>query len=110
MAIITRANAKTLLNITDTSKDERIDLLIPIIENYIIKYCNNEFSDSGVQVFPIGIRTAVISMLAFHLDQSKVSGVQSESIGDYSVTFGSGGDYPAHILKGLKTYCRASYV
>lgn len=39
--IATLAEIKTLLQISDTSKDDLINMLIPIVENDIIEYTNN---------------------------------------------------------------------
>ena len=43
MPLITLNEAKTLLQINTTTYDSLILMLIPIIENEIIEYCNNEF-------------------------------------------------------------------
>lgn len=42
--IATRSEIKTLLQITDTSKDSLIDALIPIVQDEIVEYCNSHFS------------------------------------------------------------------
>lgn len=41
--ILTRDEVKNLLNISDTSKDNLIDLNIPIVEEAIRQYCRNDF-------------------------------------------------------------------
>jgi hypothetical protein len=43
--IITLNETKSLLQITDTTKDTLITNLIPIVEQAICDYCNNEFID-----------------------------------------------------------------
>lgn len=43
MAIITLAEVKTLLQISDSSKDSLITALIPIVQSFITSYCNNYF-------------------------------------------------------------------
>lgn len=43
--IITRTEAKALLNITASTWDSFIDMQIPIIEQIVCDYCNNDFPD-----------------------------------------------------------------
>lgn len=52
MAIITRAKVKTLLQIADatTTYDDLIDELIPIVQDFIVDYCNNSFKDINVRM------------------------------------------------------------
>ena len=46
--ITTVSTVKTLLNITDSSYDTRIAMLLPMVENDLIEYCNNAFLNTGV--------------------------------------------------------------
>ena len=48
MAIITQAKVKTLLQIADTTYDDLIDELIPIVQDFIVDYCNNSFKDNNI--------------------------------------------------------------
>ena len=41
--IITVDEVKTLLEITGTSKDKIIENLIPLVQDFVLTYCNNEF-------------------------------------------------------------------
>jgi hypothetical protein len=50
MAIATREEIKTLLQITGTDQDALIDALIPIMTDFIHRYCNNDFLDRNVEV------------------------------------------------------------
>lgn len=43
--IITRTEAKALLNITASTYDSFIDMQIPLVEQTICDYCNNDFVD-----------------------------------------------------------------
>lgn len=42
--IATRTEIKGLLQITDSSKDAIIDLLIPVVQDEIVDYCNSHFA------------------------------------------------------------------
>jgi len=50
MAVITLAQYKTLLGVTDTdaTRDARINALIPQVEGDIVEYCNNDFTNSDI--------------------------------------------------------------
>lgn len=41
--IETRTNIKTIMNISGTTYDSKIDLLLPIVESLIHEYCRNHF-------------------------------------------------------------------
>ena len=51
MPIITRAKARTILQIKDSDSpyDDVIDELIPAIQDWIVEYCNNNFLDDRVE-------------------------------------------------------------
>lgn len=106
MAIITLAEVKTLLSITDSSKDTLITALIPIVEDFVTKYCNDDFTDEdGVTSFPAGLKLPTAQLIKFQMDYK---GVSSESIGDYSVSFF--GNIPDGIKSMLRPYKKLKFV
>lgn len=48
--IATRSEIKTLLQISDSTKDTLIDALIPIVQDEIVEYCGNHFEKTIVMV------------------------------------------------------------
>ncbi|MEW6507189.1 MAG: phage head-tail connector protein [Bacteroidota bacterium] len=72
----------------------------------------NESVDSEVVTlitvvkFPKGIKLPVAKLIGFHLDPKNAKGVQSESLGDHSISFQSGGNYPQSLLNDLIPYRR----
>jgi len=52
--IITRTEAKSLLQITNTDNDSFIDMNLPIIEQVICDYCNTDFIDKQFDYFSSG--------------------------------------------------------
>jgi hypothetical protein len=106
MAIITKDEVKTLLNISDTSKDDFITAMIPITEDFVIRYCNNDFTDAdSVTTFSAGLKLPVVQLIKFAMEYK---GVSSEGIGDYSVSFF--GAIPESIRTGLKPYKKLKFV
>lgn len=106
MAVITLEDAKVLLQITGTSKDDLIELLIPRIEAFIRKECNQAFT-----TWPDGIDLVAAQMIGFQMSQMAGGGgsigLQSESQGEYSYTRGQGGAngaYPDSIMKALSQW------
>lgn len=111
MAVITTDEVKVFLQISDTSKDDLIDALIPVIQDNIIEYCNDDFTVNSVQTFPTGMKLPAAQMIGH--DMAIMSGgggsigMQSESQGEYSYTRsnqGSVGEYPQSILASLNKW------
>ena len=94
MDFITLEEAKTLLSITDTSKDDWLNLTIPIVEDEIREYCNNDFLDN----FPVAYKGVLVDMLKYRIDGKQ--GKTSESLSRHSVSFDT--DYPKDLMKKLK--------
>lgn len=109
MAIISNEEVKKILQITDDSKDDAIDLLIPAVQDFIKTYCNNSFLNSeGEESFPAGLKLPAAKMIGIDLNKKILSGTQSESLGDHSISFT--GDYPASILKALNLYRKVKFI
>lgn len=80
-------------------KSERISELIPLVEDWIRGYCQDDFKDAnGVDDFPIGYSLIAIKMIEFNLYQK--AGYASEGLSRHSVSFAT--DYPSNITKGLR--------
>jgi hypothetical protein len=109
MSFISNEEVKKILQITDASKDDAIDLLIPAVQDFIKTYCNNSFLNSeGAESFPDGLKLPVAKMIGIDLNKKILSGTQSESLGDHSISFT--GDYPASILKTLNHYRKVKFI
>jgi uncharacterized repeat protein (TIGR02543 family) len=106
---------KTLLQITGTTKDDLIAMLIPIVQDDIILYTNNLFADEdGVSDWPQGIKLPAAEMIGYQMAVMSGGGasigMQSESQGGYSYSRGSGPEvkgesgYPVSIEKKLNKW------
>lgn len=99
MPITTLQKVKTILNLSGTNKDEAIDLLIPLVGDWIQQYCNNDFkNEEDESVYPPGYELIAIKMIEYNLNQK--TGITQESLSRHSVSFSD--DYPKSIVKGLK--------
>lgn len=99
MPITTLQKVKSSLQISGTNKDTVITELIPLVEDWIKGYCNNEYKTvDDKDAFPPGYELIAIKMIEYNLNQK--SGVSAESLSRHSVTFTE--DYPKSITKGLK--------
>ena len=89
-------NIKLLLGITDSSKDELLNLLIEQSQEEAVNYTNNEDIAS--------LKNAILSMVVFKYNRLGSEGVDRES---YSgVTFDYSSDYPDSIIRELKAHRR----
>ena len=103
MAITTLTEVKALNQISGSTYDTTITVLIPLISDFIVTYCRmteNEIERNS------GLRIAAAQMIKHQL--TKPSSVTAESIGDYSVSYNS--DYPDYIMRILDTYKQTNYV
>lgn len=89
------ATVKTILQITDTSKDDILRTLIPIIEDIVAKYCGvSEFSKLSVgALFPMAglVRYAMENPI----------GARSETVGPDKTEYG---EFPNALLKLLDNF------
>lgn len=111
--ITTLEKVKTILSITVSTHDALITELIPLVEDDYLSIRNKPFEqdESGeevVIVYPTGAEMTAIDMIGFRLAKKyKKSGIKSESLGDYSVTFdmtNSKYGYPADIESRIRRY------
>lgn len=118
--IVSREFVKNWLSITDTSKDFKIDALIPVVESdYLrIRNCAWETDPVGNIKYPNGSDVTAAEMIGYRLSKinnSSDGNVSSEKIGSYSVSFDSsnltretiaGGGYPLAISSSIQSFVR----
>jgi hypothetical protein len=113
MAIITTEKVKQYLDITDTTYDAKIALLIPVMEAWVKKYTNNTMLDAdGLDEYPTGIDYPVALLIGYELKErlSKKSGVSSESLGDWSASYSEiQSGYPNSILSLFKPFRQITF-
>lgn len=101
--LITNTEVKAILQLSGSTYDTVIDVMIPIAEDYALNYCNiSEYSGS---VSP-GIKLPLAQMINYQIH--KPSNVTSETIGNYSVSYTN--SYPKSILDGLRPYRRIKFI
>ena len=105
MAIVTLAEVKTLLQISDTSSDTLITTLIPLVEGTIRNYTHQNWQDSpAIPSWQAWMKIPASSMIGYQLNQgvASLTGFKAESQGGYSYTRGDMVEgYPADILKAF---------
>jgi hypothetical protein len=112
MAVITLTEAKVLLQITSTTQDALITALIPIIEDEIREYTNQNWTDApDAPSWQAWMKLPVSRMIGYNLNKNAGNGLQSESVGTYSYTKAAMiGAYPAEIMKAFDKVKVASMV
>lgn len=121
MAITTLESVKMVLGIDGDDKDELIEMLIPLVADDYENIRGRPFGvdADGNTVYPPGANLTAIRMIGYHLAQQAeggglegaAAGIASESLGDYSVSYGAGGAgggrygyYPESITGGIRRY------
>jgi len=106
--IITLSEVKTLLQITDNSKDDLINLLIPITESDLLEHLNNDFDGQ----YPPALKGYLADMIGYRAKKDHGI-ILSETVSRYSVTYGNSSDfiagYPASIMKGLEKWRKVKW-
>jgi hypothetical protein len=111
MAVITLAEYKAIRGISGTTQDAQITALIPIVQDEIIQFCNQDWGAGTVdEAFPVGLKSVSANMITYQMSGAQAGGKKSESIDGYSYTKDDVGDsgYPVGIEKGLSRYRVAS--
>jgi len=106
--IITIAEVKTLLQITDSSKDALITLLIPIVESDLLEHLHNDFDDD----YPEALKGYLADMIGYRAKKDH-GVVLSETVSRYSVSYGGAAEfiagYPATIMTGLSKWRKVKW-
>jgi len=90
--LITVAEIKKRLSISieDKSRDSTIQSLISEFEDFIKSECNNDFKDENGSVsYPRLFGSLAVEYVGKNLETRRLKGVQSESLGDHSISFSS---------------------
>jgi hypothetical protein len=89
---MTLNEVKTLIRTTSTDLDSFISAEIPLLEDYVKTYCNDDFlvetsagSTSYYTDMPLGVKRYIARKIK--ADSCNIIGVMSESLGDYSVSY-----------------------
>lgn len=108
MSITTLSEIKTLLQITDDSKDALITALIPIVESDLLEYLSNGFVDG----YPTALKGYLADMIGFRAKKDHGI-ILSETVSRYSVTFSNPADciagYPSTIMSGLSKWRKVKW-
>jgi len=86
---------KTILKITDTEYDTLITLLIPIIEDIVIKYCGV----SSIDDLSTGVTFPIAGLIKYVMENP--IGVKAQTVGGDRTEYG---DFPLTLLKLLDNF------
>lgn len=97
--LIELENIKTLLDITDGSEDEKLELYMENAERYILGQTNRtEILDSMIPIFR--------DLVVYLYKQADRNGIQSETEGEESITYSSDNKLPISITSQLNSFRR----
>lgn len=108
--IVDRDTVKLILQIDTDRQDALIDVLIPQVEAQYEEIRNLPFAvdEHGDAVYPPDAALTASLMVGHYLQAPRIaSGLQSQSLGDYSYTeFAQTGDLPEKITRRIRKYVR----
>lgn len=96
---MTLTEVKNILNITSTDHDTQYKALLPGMEDWVKETCNDDFSNYMPQGVKIFIAKKIQSF-------EKENGAVSESLGDYSISYGTEDKL---VQQFLSPYIRADF-
>ncbi len=105
---MTKEEVKQILQIPsdDTSQDEYIETMLPMLVEFVQAECNNDFTDEEGEVqLPGPLKVAIAKMIEYN---TRSSGVASKSLGRKSVSYSL--DFPDSILRLLRPYKRVRFI
>lgn len=107
--IATLEEVKAILNITSTSSDTLIKSLLQATDEYIKTQINNTYLDSSGNelTVPKGLKIVFAKFIDYFMKQYN-STAQSESIGDYSISYTS--NIPNYLNELLVPYRRVRFI
>lgn len=94
-------SVKTVLDITDDSKDKLLNIYINNATDFIYDYTN-------LKEIPVTLNSTIIDMAIFQYRSRELENVSSENIGNVSYTFTT--DYPSTITDRLNSHKRVTVV
>lgn|SRR5690625_753878 len=106
MAITTVEEFKKATGIE--GKDEQVQELIPLVEDWIKGYTNQDMPDKDGK-YPQGYKKIAIKMISYDLNNLAKQGIQSEKLSRHSISYAVGSlsrDYPIDVTKGLRRRLR----
>jgi hypothetical protein len=92
---------KVMLGITDNSKDDYLNTMIPLIVDDVQEQCNNTFDISNL---PSGIIRYLAKALEFDMGDSRL---KSRSLGNVSYSFNT--ELPDSVAKLLRPYKKVRF-
>lgn len=85
----------------DTSTASTLTL---VVDSELIDEDAGELVKITAVFYPRSLKLVIAQMIAYALQKANKEGIQSESLGDYSVTFTNADAYPKSILKMISPY------
>jgi hypothetical protein len=92
---------KVMLGIADNSKDDYLNIVIPLIVDDVQEQCNNTFDISNL---PSGIIRYLAKALEFDMGDSRL---KSRSLGNVSYSFNT--ELPGSVAKLLRPYKKVRF-
>lgn len=99
-------DVKTILGIRDSKDDEYLAIMIPILIEHVVAYCNNSFVDSltGTLILPGGVKLFIAKACEHNMQQA---GLKSRSMGSVSYSYDL--EFPESLNKYLRPYKRLRF-
>lgn len=96
---------KMILGIKNTKHDEYLTIMIPILFDHVIAFCNNDFvSNTGLAEVPGGVKLWIAKACEHNMQNA---GLKGRSMGSVSYSYEL--EFPSSIMSYLRPYKRLRF-
>lgn len=97
---------KKILGIKNTKHDEYLTVMVPILFDHVIAFCNNDFisKESGLVVVPGGIKLWIAKACEHNMQNA---GLKGRTMGSVSYSYEL--EFPSSIMSYLRPYKRLRF-
>ncbi len=107
---VDEAKERLEIPLDDVSKDSRIQSLISEFEGFAREECNRAFKNAeGEDEFPGTFNSLAVEYINKKLNTNIDAGVQSESLGDHSISFNTKTDFSDIFYRTLYKYRKVKW-
>ncbi|WP_044639738.1 phage head-tail connector protein [Risungbinella massiliensis] len=103
---MTLEEVKTLLHILNDKNDAYLTAIIPMVEDFVKSYCNQQFQNElGETVFPGAVKLVIAQLCRYHMKDGQI---QFDMTRNNTIT--NTEQYPLEMLKTLNLYRKPRFI
>lgn len=102
--VIDIEEVKKIIGFKTDKHDEYLTTIIPLLFEYVVAYCNNDFTSKGEVVMPGGVKIFIAKACEHNMQSA---GLKGRAMGTVSYTYEL--EFPESIIRFLRPYRRLKF-